>query len=60
MTDGNLRDGVFHEFKKYGRIASVSVSMKNGERQAIVVYRKYVDIGSNLNKKSALMDIVCC
>lgn len=42
-SDGNLRDGVFHEFKKYGRVASVTVMTKNGERQSIVVYRQAED-----------------
>ena len=40
FTDTSLRDGLFHDFKKYGKINAVLVTGANEDRYAVVSYRK--------------------
>lgn len=35
----SLRDGIFHEFKKYGKVKSVLVRGDGAERHALVLFR---------------------
>ncbi|KAK6176222.1 hypothetical protein SNE40_014546 [Patella caerulea] len=42
-SDTSLRDGLFHEYKKHGKVTSVQVISDDGERYAIVSFRKPED-----------------
>ncbi|KAK3104914.1 hypothetical protein FSP39_013101 [Pinctada imbricata] len=42
-SDTSLRDGLFHDFKKYGKINAVLVTGQGEDRYAIVSYRKTED-----------------
>jgi len=39
-TDTSIRDGLFHEYKKYGKVLSVGVVGSGDERHAIVTFKK--------------------
>lgn len=39
-ADTSLRDGLFHEYKKYGKVNAVLVAGVGEERYAIVSFRK--------------------
>ncbi len=38
--DTSLRDGLFHEYKKHGKVTSVNVMGNGGDRYAIVSFKK--------------------
>jgi hypothetical protein len=40
LTDTSLRDGLFHEYKKYGKVNAVLVAGAGDERYAVVSFRK--------------------
>lgn len=40
LTDTSLRDGLFHEYKKYGKVNAVLVAGAGEERYAVVSFRK--------------------
>lgn len=42
VSDTSLRDGLFHEYKKFGKVMSVSIKGEKEERFAIVTFKKYV------------------
>ncbi|KAK7481424.1 hypothetical protein BaRGS_00027380 [Batillaria attramentaria] len=42
-SDSSLRDGLFHNYKKHGKVTSVQIATENGERYAIVSFRKPED-----------------
>ncbi|KAI0215300.1 hypothetical protein LSAT2_032681 [Lamellibrachia satsuma] len=42
-TDTSIRDGLFHEYKKQGKVISVSVSGQGEDRIAIVTFKKCED-----------------
>ena len=39
MLDSNIRDGLFHEYKKFGKVISVFVEGYNENRYAIVSFK---------------------
>ena len=41
VSDTSLRDGLFHEYKKFGKVMSVSIKGEKEERFAIVTFKKY-------------------
>ena len=40
LSDTSLRDGLFHENKKYGKVTSVNVMGSGDGRYAIVSFKK--------------------
>nr|XP_022339400.1 msx2-interacting protein-like isoform X3 [Crassostrea virginica] len=48
-TDTSLRDGLFHEYKKYGKVNAVLVAGVGDERYAIVSFRKPEDAAKALS-----------
>ena len=40
LVDTSIRDGLFHEYKKQGKVISVSVSGQGEDRIAIVTFKK--------------------
>lgn len=40
FTDTSLRDGLFHEYKKHGKVTSVQVLGQGEERYSVVSFRK--------------------
>lgn len=38
--DTSIRDGLFHEYKKCGKVMSVSISGEKEDRYAIVTFKK--------------------
>ena len=40
FPDSSLRDGLFHEYKKYGKVTSVSVIGSGSDRHAVVSFKK--------------------
>ena len=40
ISDTSLRDGLFHEYKKFGKVMSVSIKGEKEERFAIVTFKK--------------------
>ncbi|OWF44060.1 Protein split end [Mizuhopecten yessoensis] len=42
-SDTSLRDGLFHEYKKYGKVNAVQVAGSNDDRYAIVSFKKAED-----------------
>ena len=40
VTDTSLRDGLYHEYKKYGKVVSVSILGEAEERHAVVTFKK--------------------
>ena len=41
FSDTSLRDGLFHEYKKFGKVMSVSIKGEKEDRFAIVTFKKY-------------------
>ena len=39
-TDSSIRDGLFHEYKKYGKVTSVSILGTGEDRHAVVSFKK--------------------
>ena len=39
-TDTSLCDGLFHEYKKQGKVTGVTVSGQGGERIAVVTFKR--------------------
>ena len=39
-TDSSIRDGLYHEYKKFGKVISVNVVGQGEERHAIVSFKK--------------------
>lgn len=44
LTDSSLKDGLYHEYKKYGRVTSVKVLGQGASRYAIVCFKKADDV----------------
>lgn len=42
-SDSNLRDGLFHEYKKHGKITSVVIRGQGEDRYGIVTFRRHED-----------------
>ncbi|KAL4648368.1 msx2-interacting protein-like [Arapaima gigas] len=42
-TDTSLKDGLFHEFKKYGKVTSVQIHGTSEERYGLVFFRQQED-----------------
>lgn len=40
ISDTSLKDGLFHEYKKHGKVTSVKVVGQAGDRYAIVCFKK--------------------
>ena len=40
LVDTSLRDGLFHEYKKHGKVTSVQVLGQGEERYSVVSFRK--------------------
>lgn len=49
-TDSSIRDGLFHEYKKFGRVTSVSVIGSAEDRHAIVSFKKYVSLSLHVRE----------
>ncbi|CAG9824722.1 unnamed protein product, partial [Phaedon cochleariae] len=43
-SDSSLKDGLFHEYKKHGKVTWVKVVGKDAERHAIVCFKKPEDV----------------
>lgn len=43
-TDSSLKDGLFHEYKKHGRVTMVKVIGQGKERYAVVCFKKNEDV----------------
>ncbi|XP_044758734.1 protein split ends-like isoform X3 [Coccinella septempunctata] len=43
-SDTSLKDGLYHEYKKHGKVTSVKVVGQNSERHAIVCFKKPEDV----------------
>lgn len=43
-SDTSLKDGLFHEYKKHGKVTWVKVVGQNSERHAIVCFKKPEDV----------------
>ena len=41
-TDTSIRDGLFHEYKKFGKVLSVMIVGQGEQRHAIVTFKKWV------------------
>lgn len=41
-TDSSIRDGLYHDYKKYGKVLSINVIGQGEERHAIVSFKKLV------------------
>ncbi|XP_069598767.1 msx2-interacting protein isoform X2 [Ranitomeya imitator] len=48
-TDSSLKDGLFHEFKKYGKVTSVQIHGVSEERYGLVFFRQQEDQEKALN-----------
>ncbi|KAM3922559.1 msx2-interacting protein isoform 2-T2 [Leptodactylus fuscus] len=48
-TDTSLKDGLFHEFKKYGKVTSVQIHGVSEERYGLVFFRQQEDQEKALN-----------
>ena len=47
ITDSSLRDGLFHEYKKHGKVISVLITVEHSEeRAATVTFKKLVSFQS--------------
>lgn len=47
--DTSLKDGLFHEFKKYGKVTSVQIHGASEERYGLVFFRQQEDQEKALN-----------
>ena len=43
-SDTSLKDGLFHEYKKHGKVVTVKVAGQGTERVAIVRFKKAEDV----------------
>lgn len=43
-SDTSLKDGLFHEYKKHGKVTSVKVVGQNQDRYALVYFKKQEDV----------------
>lgn len=43
FTDTSLKDGLFHEFKKHGKVTSVQIHGASEERYGLVFFRQQED-----------------
>nr|XP_015829897.2 msx2-interacting protein isoform X1 [Nothobranchius furzeri] len=48
-TDTSLKDGLFHEFKKYGKVTSVQIHGASEDRYGLVFFRQQQDQEKALN-----------
>lgn len=48
-SDTSLKDGLFHEFKKYGKVTSVQIHGASEERYGLVFFRQQEDQEKALN-----------
>ena len=58
LTDSNIKDGLYHEFKKYGRIISVRVFDQGIGRYAIVYFKKPEEAERALNESKVRFHFV--
>lgn len=49
-TDTSLKDGLFHEYKKHGKVTMVKVVGQGTERFAVVCFKKYEDVETALKE----------
>ena len=49
VTDTSLKDGLFHEYKKHGKVTTVKIIGQGAERYAIVCFKKPEDADKALN-----------
>lgn len=42
LSDGSVRDGLYHEFKKHGDVSRIFVNGQGSSRYAIVHFRRYI------------------
>lgn len=49
LSDTSLKDGLFHEFKKYGKVTSVQIHGASEERYGLVFFRQQEDQEKALN-----------
>lgn len=40
FTDTSLRDGLFHEYKKHGKVTGIQIVGQGEDRSAVVSFRK--------------------
>ena len=62
-SNSSVRDGLFHEYKKYGKVTSVHISGTGDERQAIVSFKKSVSLPLAVFLFSIVRrpaDCICC
>ena len=57
FVDSNIKDGLYHEFKKYGRITSVRVSGQSNDRYALVFFKKREEAERALNDSKVILTI---
>lgn len=43
LTDTSLKDGLFHEFKKHGKVTSVQIHGASEDRYGLVFFRQQED-----------------
>jgi len=43
-SDTSLKDGLFHEYKKHGKVVTVKVAGQGSDRVAIVRFKKAEDV----------------
>ena len=48
-ADTSLKDGLFHEYKKHGKVTTVKIIGQGAERYAIVCFKKSEDADKALN-----------
>ncbi|XP_063799964.1 msx2-interacting protein [Pseudophryne corroboree] len=53
FPDTSLKDGLFHEFKKYGKVTSVQIHGVSEERYGLVFFRQQEDQEKALNASKA-------
>ena len=51
VSDTSLKDGLFHEYKKHGKVTCVKVVGQAGDRYALVCFKKADDVEKALGCK---------
>lgn len=54
-VDTALREAIFHEFKKFGKILSILIMDKYGERTALVSFRRSDDAARAFDNAKGLL-----
>jgi hypothetical protein len=50
VSDTSLKDGLFHEYKKHGKVTCVKVVGQAGDRYALVCFKKADDVEKALEE----------